>query len=261
MTSSELLATAPASAQDSRGQYSVLVTRDPEEVRKAQRLRYDVFAGEMGATLPTTEPGVDIEPFDDFCDHIVVREETTGDIVGTYRMLSPSNAKRSGRLYSDTEFDLSNLDALREEMVEVGRSCVHPAHRNGAVMSLVWTGIAKYLLANGGRYLVGCSSVPVADGGAEAAGVWDIVSAKHYAPEDYRVTPLQPFEADSAPRPSRGGRIPPLLRGYLRLGAWVCGPPMLDAEFGVADFFILFSMDNVDHRYVRFFLGDGFGEQ
>ncbi|WP_020498189.1 GNAT family N-acetyltransferase [Sciscionella marina] len=257
MTSSELLASTPASAAS--GQYSLLVTRDPDEVRAAQRLRYDVFAGEMGATLPTEEPGIDVDPFDEFCDHIVARDDSTGAIVGTYRMLSPARAREAGKLYSDTEFDLSNLDALRAEMVEVGRSCVAPGHRNGAVMSLVWAGIAKYLLGAGGKYLVGCSSVPVADGGAEAAGVWDIVSAKHYAPEPYRVRPLHPFDVDSAPRPTRG-RIPPLLRGYLRLGAWVCGPPMLDAEFGVADFFILFSMDNVDHRYVRFFLGDQLGD-
>lgn len=255
MTSSELLASTPASAAASRGQYSLLVTREPGEVRAAQRLRHEVFAREMGATLPTPEPGVDIDPFDEFCDHIVVRAEPSGEIVGTYRMLSPQQARAAGGLYSDTEFDLSNLDALRGELVEVGRSCVHARHRTGAVMSLVWTGIAKYLVSAGCRYLAGCNSVPVADGGLEAAGVWDIVSAKHYAPEQYRVSPLHPFDVESAPRPAHG-RIPPLMRGYLRLGAWVCGPPMLDEEFGVADFFILFCLDNVDQRYVRYFLGE-----
>lgn len=259
MTSSELLASVPASAVTNRARYSVLVTKDPDQVRAAQRLRYDVFAGEMGAGLSTPEPGLDIDEFDDYCDHIVVREETADEIVGTYRMLSPAKAAEAGKLYSDDEFDLTNLDALRGEIVEVGRSCVHPRHRNGAVMSLVWTGIARYLIASGGQHLVGCSSVPVADGGAQAAGVWDIVSAGNYAPETYRVHPLHPFDTEAAPRPAKP-RVPPLLRGYLRLGAWVCGPPMLDAGFGVADFFVLLSLDNVDTRYLRFFLGDEAGQ-
>ncbi|MFI9815707.1 GNAT family N-acetyltransferase [Saccharothrix variisporea] len=235
--------------------YSLLVARDSAEVVAAQRLRHQVFAGEMGATLHSSVEGHDVDAFDEHCDHLVVRDDRTGEIVGTYRMLPPERAADAGRLYSDTEFDLTNLAPLRPSVVETGRSCVHPDHRNGAVVSLVWAGIARYMLLSGHSWLVGCASVPLHDGGSYAAGVWDTVHAKHYAPEQYRVTPLNPWDVDAVPRPPRTV-LPPLLKGYLRLGAWVCGRPALDPDFGVADLFVLLGMDHVDQRYLKFFLGE-----
>ena len=206
--------------------------------------------------MHTGVPGVDVDEFDEFCDHLVVRHEDSGDIVGTYRMLPPDRAAQAGRLYSDGEFDLGALRHLRGALVETGRSCVHRDHRTGAVIGLVWAGMARYMLLSGYRWLAGCASVPLDDGGALAAGVWDVVRRKHYAAEEYRVRPLLPWDVESAPRPERVV-IPPLLRGYLRLGTWVCGPPALDADFGVADLFVLLSLDRLDQRYLRFFLGEG----
>lgn len=254
MTTSELLVRTPDSGTDAP-RYSFLVARDDAEIRAAQRLRHDVFAGEMGATLHSPEPGLDIDEFDQFCDHLVVRDDRTGQIVGTYRMLPPDRAAEAGRLYSETEFDLTAIAPLRGALVETGRSCVHPEHRSGAVVSLVWAGIGRYMLLSGHRYLAGCASVPLADGGSFANGVWNLVRDKHYSPPEYRVRPLDPWltgAADPPPRPI----LPPLLKGYLRLGAWVCGPPALDADFGVADLFVLLALDNVDERYLRFFLGN-----
>jgi putative hemolysin len=244
---SDLTADAPG--------YSLLVARDSAEVLAAQRLRHEVFAGEMGATLHTSVPGLDVDDFDEHCDHLVVRDDRDGQIVGTYRMLPPERAAEAGGLYSETEFDLSALDPIRPAVVETGRSCVHPDHRNGAVVSLVWAGIARYMLLSGHSWLVGCASVPLADGGSFAAGVWDQVHAKHYAPEEYRVHPCNPWDVDAVQRPAKAA-LPPLLKGYLRLGAWVCGRPALDADFGVADLFILLSMERVDQRYLKFFLGE-----
>jgi putative hemolysin len=200
-------------------------------------------------------PGHDVDEFDEHCDHLVVRDDRTGAIVGGYRMLPPERARDAGRLYSDTEFDLGNLDDLRPSIVETGRSCVHPDHRNGAVVSLVWAGIARYMLLSGHKWLIGCASIPLQDGGSFAAGVWDAVHAKHYAPEQYRVTPHHPWDVDAVERPDRTV-LPPLLKGYLRLGAKICGRPALDADFGVADLFILLGMDHVDQRYLKFFLGE-----
>lgn len=236
--------------------YSLLMARDGEEVLAAQRLRYQVFSGELGATLRTPTPGIDVDQFDQYCDHLVVREETTGEIVGTYRMLPPERAAQAGMLYSETEFDLRAIAPLRSSLVETGRSCVHPDHRSGAVVSLVWTGIARYMLLLGRSWLAGCASVPLADGGSYAAGVWKTVRDKHYAPERYRVRPLRPWNPDGIEPPKRT-ILPPLLKGYLRLGAWVCGPPAHDADFGVADLFVLLGLEHVDQRYVRFFLGEG----
>jgi putative hemolysin len=254
MTTSELLISTAESGTDAL-RYSFLVARHGDEIRAAQRLRHQVFAVEMGATLHSLEPGLDVDYFDEFCDHLVVREDLTGEIVGTYRMLPPERAREAGRLYSDGEFDLSGIAGLRGALVETGRSCVHADHRNGAVVSLVWAGIGRYMLLSGHRWLAGCASVPLADGGSFASGVWNLVRDKHFAPPEYRVQPLNPWRAEDVDAPGRPV-LPPLLKGYLRLGAWVCGPPALDADFGVADLFVLLGMDNVDPRYLRFFLGD-----
>ncbi|MGN3954229.1 GNAT family N-acetyltransferase [Streptomyces sp. WAC8370] len=237
--------------------YTVALARDEEDVRAAQRLRHDVFAGEMGALLASPRPGHDVDPFDAYCDHLLVREETTGQVVGTYRLLPPERAAVAGRLYAENEFDLAPLDAIRPGLVEVGRSCVHPDHRDGAVIGLIWAGIARYMTDRGHAWLAGCCSLPLADGGMLAAGTWERVRTKHLAPEEYRVRPLLPWvprPASPAAPPGARTELPALLRGYLRLGAWVCGEPAHDADFGVADLYVLLSMDRVDPRYLRHFL-------
>jgi putative hemolysin len=254
MTQAQLLVST-AGATSTQPRYSLLVARDGEEVLAAQRLRYRVFAEEMGATLHTPTPGVDIDAFDPFCDHLVVREDATGEIVGCYRMLPPERVPAAGMLYSETEFDLRSLATLRGALVETGRSCVHPDHRTGAVVSLVWAGIARYMLLSGHSWLAGCASVSLSDGGSLAAGVWNTVRHKHYAPSEYRVRPLRPWDATGIEVPRRVV-LPPLLKGYLRLGAWVCGPPAHDADFGVADLFVLLGLQHVDQRYLSYFLGE-----
>ncbi|WP_093147623.1 GNAT family N-acetyltransferase [Saccharopolyspora antimicrobica] len=252
MSETQLLASAaPNAAADVH--YSLLVVRDSDEVHAAQRLRYQVFAEEMGATVTGREFGVDRDAFDDHCDHLIVREDNSGAVVGTYRMLPPGRAAEAGMLYSETEFDLSALAPLRSSLVETGRSCVHPDHRNGAVIGLVWTGIARYMLLHGHRMLAGCASVPLDDGGVLASHVWNAVSAKHYAPEEFRVHPHRPWEPIDV---TGRAQLPPLLKGYLRLGAQVCGRPAHDPDFDVADFFVLLDLDRADQRYLRFFLGD-----
>jgi putative hemolysin len=253
VTSTQVLARTPQS--DSSTRYSLLLSTEPDEVRAAQRLRYRVFAEELGASLHTPEPGLDVDRFDAFCDHLLVREEGSGEIVGNYRMLPPAAAARAGGLYSEGEFVLDELAPLRSSLVETGRSCVHPDHRNGAVVGLVWAGIARYMLLTGHRWLAGCASVPLDDGGEAASTVWDRALARHLSPEAYRVRPLQPWRPPVLRRPCRVA-IPPLLQGYLRLGAWVCGPPALDPDFDCADFFVLLGLDHLDERYARFFFGE-----
>lgn len=257
------MVTTSASATTPR--YTLLVAQQQADVRAAQRLRHRVFAGELGAVLHTPEPGLDIDHYDAYCDHLVVREDSTGEIVGTYRMLSPDGARRAGGLYCETEFLIPTLAGLREALVETGRSCVHPDHRTGAVVNLVWAGIARYLMLTGYRWLVGCASVPLrtpgVPDGALAVGVWDTVRARHLAPEQYRVAPRRPWDVETArlfsstaASGTRQPDLPPLLRGYLRLGAWVCGSPAHDPDFGVADFLVLLGLDRVDPRYLHHFL-------
>ncbi|WP_330333847.1 GNAT family N-acetyltransferase [Streptomyces sp. NBC_00536] len=233
--------------------YAVRLARDEDEVRAAQRLRHQVFAGELGARLDGPEPGLDADAFDAYCDHLLVVEEETEQVVGTYRLLPPERAAVAGRLYSEGEFDLSALAPIRPDLVEVGRSCVHPDHRNGAVIALIWAGLARYMDRSGHNWLAGCCSVPLADGGVLAAATRENVLTRSLAPEEYRVTPHRPWSPEGITFPDRV-ELPPLLRGYLRLGAWVCGEPALDAEFGVADLYVLLSLRRTNPRYLRHFL-------
>ncbi|MFJ7497028.1 GNAT family N-acetyltransferase [Streptomyces sp. NPDC097727] len=247
----------PAPPASSR--YRVSLAVDQEDVRAAQRLRHQVFAGELGARLEGAEPGLDSDAFDAYCDHLLVREETTGDVVATYRLLPPDRARSAGRLYAESEFDLGRLGPIRDDLVEVGRSCVHPAHRDGAVIALIWAGLARYMERTGHNWLAGCCSIPLADGGVAAAGAWETVRTKHLAPEDHWVTPHRLWQpaAGSAGRgdvPTGLSTLPPLLRGYLRLGARVCGAPAYDPDFNVADLYVLLSLRRTDPRYLRHFL-------
>lgn len=251
MTGVSALASPPPTAAPTR--YTVTLARDEADVRAAQRLRHDVFAGEMGALLSTPQPGLDVDAFDAYCDHLLVRDTASGQVVGTYRLLPPERAAIAGRLYSEGEFDLGPLAGIRSGLVEVGRSCVHPDHRDGAVIGLIWAGIARYMVEGGHEWLAGCCSLPLDDGGALAAGAWERVQARHLAPAEYRVRPLLPWHPGVA-APAGRTELPPLLRGYLRLGAWVCGEPAHDPDFGVADLYILLSMRRVNARYLRHFL-------
>ncbi|MET8681260.1 GNAT family N-acyltransferase [Streptomyces sp. NPDC004647] len=234
--------------------YLAFIADSEEHIRAAQRLRYKVFGEEMGATLHTPLPGHDIDPYDDLVDHLIVTDTMTDEVVGTYRLLPPGRAERS---YSDSEFDLRALDELRPSMIEAGRSCVHPDHRSGAVINLMWSALARYLLLSGHRYLAGCASVPLDDGGQAASSAWLLGTSKHASPPELRVHPRHPWMPTElmAVRPSYAD-LPPLLRGYLRLGAWICGAPTHDPEFDVADFFVLLDMDRLSDRYRRYFLGE-----
>jgi putative hemolysin len=233
--------------------FHVALAASPADLRDAQRLRWQVFAEEMGARLSTPEPGLDIDLYDGWCDHLLVRDGDSGEAVGTYRILGPTAARRLGSFYSDQEFDLTRLTHLRGRMVEVGRSCVHPDYRTGGVITLLWAGLADYMLRSGHDYLIGCASIGMQDGGHNAAGVWHAVKAKHLAPVEWRAfprcaLPLDTLAAEAAPV------LPPLVKGYLRLGAWVCGEPAWDPDFNTADLLILLSMQNLNPAYARHFL-------
>src|SRR5262245_378330 len=228
-----LLAASATTTTIGAARYTIRLATGSAEIEAAQRLRYQVFAGELGARLHSTAPGLDVDEFDEYCDHLLVRDEQTGEVVGVYRMLPPG---RYSRRYADGEFDRAALAGIDHELVETGRSCVHPEHRDGAVISLMWAGIARYMHLTGRRWLGGCASVGLSDGGAAAAGVWDQVRRKHLAPAEYRVTPHNPWRVPAGlPAPAARVAMPPLLRGYLRLGAWVCGEPAYDPDFACAD--------------------------
>jgi putative hemolysin len=244
--------------------YTLLLSTDPALIDAAQRLRYTVFTSEPGFAL--TGPcgsdlaGRDADRFDEYCDHLLVREDNSGELVGCYRMLPPPGAIAAGGLYTATEFDIRALDPLRPSLVEMGRAVVREDHRNGGVVLLMWAGILAYLDRCGYDYVTGCVSVPInssADDppGSQIRGVRDFVLKRHAAPAQYTVRPYRPVrlngkELDDIEPPARA-TVPPLMRGYLRLGAQVCGEPAHDPDFGVGDFLALLDKRQADTRYLK----------
>jgi len=234
--------------------YAVTLAHDDALVEEAQRLRHRVFAREFGARVGGLHDGRDEDRFDAWCDHLIVREVLTGNAVGTYRVLSPEAAARAGGYYSETEFDFTRLQSLRPRMAEVGRTCVEPAHRSGVVMLLLWSALARHALDRGFEYLVGSASIGLGQGGRSAAAVYRRIALDSLAPEDLRVVPRNPLPLDRL-EPEGAAPVPPLLRSYLGLGAWVCGEPAWDPAFGCADVPVLLAMDRLDARFARHVLG------
>lgn len=233
--------------------FHVSLARNEDEVREAQRLRWKIFSEEMGANLNTPTDGYDIDLYDAFCEHLLVRDGDTGEVVGTYRILPPAAAKRVGSFYSESEFDLTRLQHVKNRSVEVGRSCVHRDYRSGGVITHLWAGLADYMMKSGYDYLIGCASISMQDGGHNAAGIWHAVREKYLSPIEQRVFPRCPLpleDLDATPAPS----VPPLVKGYLRLGAYVGGEPAWDPDFNTADLFILLPMSRLNPAYARHFM-------
>lgn len=229
------------------------LARTADEVEEIQRLRYRVFTEDMGAVFPDAQDGIDQDRFDAWCEHIMVRELHTGRVVGTYRLLTPEKAREAGGYYSESEFDLSGLGTVRDQMVEAGRSCTHPDFRNGAVIMLLWSGVAEVMRRGGYDYLLGCASVSLRDDGVTAAEVWRAVS-KHVDDATLpRVQPLHRYPLEKLNSTTLPARVPPLIKGYLKLGAKVCGEPAWDPDFNAADFPVLLDMNAMDERYRRHF--------
>jgi len=240
-----------------RPAYTTAWARHQDDVRAAQRLRHDVFVKEMGArTAPMA--GVpdrhDADLFDDFCEHLLVlsHETTTGrpEVVGTYRVLTPAAARRAGGWYTDTEFDLTRLRQWRDQMAELGRSCVHPDHRGGAVILMLWSALADFLERNGLHHVIGCASVEMHDGGHRAASLWEKLRRTHLAPIDMHVRPRLPLPVDELDT-TLAADPPALIRGYLRCGAKVLGPPAWDPDFNVADLPLWLQTRDLPDRYRR----------
>jgi putative hemolysin len=234
--------------------------RHLEDVRAAQRLRHQVFVDEMGAQATTAAgapAGHDVDLFDEFCEHLVVRtapcNDEPGEVVGTYRLLTPSAARRAGSFYSDTEFDLTRLRPLRDRMVELGRSCVHPDHRSGVVILALWGALAQFMEHNAMETVIGCASVSMRDGGHCAASLWARLRQTHLAPLDLRVRPRVALPVDDLDQ-SLDVEPPALIKGYLRMGAKVLGAPAWDPAFNTADLPLLTRVVDIPARYQRHFL-------
>ncbi|MDO8962528.1 MAG: GNAT family N-acyltransferase [Methylophilus sp.] len=228
------------------------LARTPAEVAEAQRLRYKVFAEEMGAQVSGTG-GLDIDGFDDFCDHLLVRESSTHQVIGTYRILSPQQASQAGGYYSAGEFDLSRIAHLFDRTVEVGRACVHQDYRSGGTITMLWAGLAKYMQMHHYEYMIGCASVPMNDGGHAAASLFNRLKDDYLSPQEYRVFPHNPLPIEALNQEMQVA-CPPLIKGYLRLGAYICSEPAWDAYFNTADMLVMLPLSRINKRYAAHFL-------
>jgi putative hemolysin len=220
------------------------------EVRQALRLRYAVFGEELGARLSGAARGVDRDRFDPFCDHLVVCERAGGRVVGTYRILPPAQRRRAGGWYCANEFDVGGLECFGDRTVEIGRACVAPAYRRGHAISLLWAGLLRYVLERRCQYVIGCASIDTGDGGHIAASVCRRLLQHHLAPPDWRVVPRRAFVLEGW-REIVDAPLPPLLKGYLRLGAKVCGEPAWDGDFDTADLLMMLPLAETNPRYVE----------
>ena len=235
--------------------YAVRLARDAGEVRAAQRLRFQVFNLELGEGLDSSYPsGLDQDPFDAACDHLLVFHAASGDLAGTYRLQTGTAALAGLGYYSEREFDFGVFEPLRAEIIELGRACVDADHRNLAVLGLLWKGIASYARQRRARYLVGCSSLPTL---APEAGwsVYQRLSRTHLAPPERRTLPRPGWECGEVVGPGEPALIPKLMQAYLSLGAEICGPPAVDREFGTIDFLTLMDIETIHPAARRRFFG------
>ncbi|MFA7503273.1 MAG: GNAT family N-acyltransferase [Burkholderiaceae bacterium] len=244
------------------GRFDVRLASSLAEVEQAQALRYQVFVEELGARPAShgrdRERAIERDAFDPYCEHLIARDLATGRTVGTYRVLLPERARELGCLYSEREFWLTRIDRLRPRMVELGRSCVAADYRNGTVIRLLWAGLAAFLGRHDVDYLIGCASVSLDDGGAEAAGLYRQLAVTHLADESFRVWPRRRLPVDAeAVGAMRPIEAPALIKAYLRAGAWLLGEPHHDEAFACADFPMMLELGALTERYRRRF---GLGE-
>ncbi len=243
--------TLPTASTD-HGGLVVGLAQTSEELESIQRLRYDVFSAEFAAVLDGANDGLDRDAFDPWCDHLMVRESGSDRVIGTYRLLTPVQARRAGGYYSESEFDLAGLGSIRDGLVEFGRACIHEDHRQGGALMMLWSGLAEIVRQGGYQHVFGCASVSLRDDGVTAAKVWRQVRGRLGSDDTPRVRPLHryPVEQLDSDLPAS---VPALLKGYMKLGTRVCGEPAWDPDFNTADFPMLLSLDSMVPRYRKHF--------
>lgn len=233
--------------------FQVSFAQTEAEILESQQLRFRIFAGELGAQIDGGEQSADRDQYDPWCEHLLVRDTDSAQIVACTRILTDVQAPNAGGFYSSGEFDLAMIDALPGRVMEIGRTCVDPEYRSGAVIATLWQGLAAFFTSQGYDYLFGCASIGLEDGGAQAHAILQQIRGKHLSPEYQRVRPYYPLPAVDGKLAERV-KLPPLLKAYLSLGAKACGEAYWDREFNCADVFMLLNVSDLNPRYARHFL-------
>ena len=262
----ELLGAPASSAEIVKvvaGDFEVRLAESAAEIDAAQALRYRVFYEEMTAK-PTPEMAAQRRDFDDFdtvSDHLLVLDRRRGEgpegIVGTYRLIRRSAAAKMGRFYSSAEYDIQKMIDYPGEVLELGRSCIEKDARNTATMQMLWRGIALYSYHYNIQVMFGCASIPGTDPSQHSQAL-SYLYHNHLAPPEIRVRALAsryiemnvlaPGSYD--PRKAMA-RVPPIIKGYLRLGGFVGDGAVIDSEFGSTDVFITVKTEIITEKYIR----------
>lgn len=234
---------------------TVALARNDDEVMACQRLRFEVFGLELGARLASAPDGLDRDRFDAHCRHLMVRDQASGLVVATTRVLLQQDAPAAGGFYSQSEFELEGVLAQPGRFMEIGRTCIRADHRSRAALTLLWSGLARLVVLHGIDYLIGCASLPMQGTGVQARALIERIAQRYALPEAWNIRPRVPMP------PAQGVletamQVPPLLRGYLRLGARVSREGCWDPDFDVVDLFVLLNRDNLEQRYARHYLGE-----
>jgi putative hemolysin len=235
------------------GNFVARLALTEEERMAAYRLRFVVFNLEMNEGLESAyADGYDKDHFDDVCDHLIVQERGTGEIVGTYRMQMGDVAGKYFGYYSEQEFCFTPYEAMRGQIVELGRACIHREHRSSEVLHLLWRGIARYALVNGARYMMGCCSLTSQDAEMGHA-VYE--SLRNCMVEPALLTVATPaYRLPAAEIEMTEARAPKLLRAYLTIGAKICSEPAIDRDFKTIDFLTLLDLQTLHPRVAKRFL-------
>lgn len=234
--------------------YKVRTTRATTDIEAAQRLRYEIFNVELGEGLAgSRERGMDADPFDAQCDHLIIENPRTGEVVGTYRLQTGAMARDGIGYYSAQEFDFTPYEPLRDRILELGRACIHKDHRKRAVLDLLWRGIIAYASDHGSQYLLGCSSLTSQDP-ADGWGLYQQLIPKHLAPHGLRTEPLSDYRLPDPISSTNRIKAPKLFATYLGVGAVIAGPPALDREFKTIDFLTILDLAKTSLAGKRHFL-------
>lgn len=225
------------------------------DIEESQKLRYRIFARELGAEIAGAYAELDADHYDPYCQHLLVRDSLNGNIIGSTRLLSDTQAKKAGGFYSACEFDIDAIVKLPGRRLEIGRTCIDPAYREGAAIAVLWSGLADYVRENEIDMLFGCASVEMRDGGVVAQAIMNHVRKHAISPSDCRAIPRNPLPAlPAGAEEALAAPLPPLLKAYFNLGAKACGEPCFDPAFNCADFLVLVKLDEMNASYARHFL-------
>ncbi len=245
-----------------KDQYLIKFALTAEEIESAYRLRYDVFNREQGKGLKNLNSGIDKDEFDDECLHLIVVHKEDNRVVGTYRIHFSSIAQSGHGFYSEQEYEIEGLSTIAPLVIEVGRTCVAHDSRNGSVVALLWSGISELIHRSGQRFLLGCVSLESTDP-AHGWLVYDYLKERNYLSAAIHAQPKTEFIMERPEKEimekaeknisSVHSLIPPVFKGYLRLGAKICGEPVFDRKFGTIDFFIILDVAQLPQRYTKHF--------